>query len=271
MVDENHHKKLTQTRGLSPSVTTWEEISQTLSEHVKPWCGDKTPEVLWFFGAGLGLLSAQDRMRQTLREVIGPIQSIKIETDLVGAAYACLGNNPGVVGILGTGSVAFRYENGEVVNRLGGWGHLLADEGGGVSLGRALLRGLLEHRLPANLLKNYEQFSGRNMQETIEALYQHPKPSLFLARQAPFLANHLDDEAVRNLIRSQISSFIHHYLAPLRKKEHDEIHFMGGVARIFYDLVREVSRESGLGHVKILKDAPIMSMARYLINQHLPV
>ncbi len=269
LVDHSKGRQMMQTRGLSPSLRGWDAIRDILFEDVRPWAMKTPPEGVFFFGAGLGPLKNLDRMRQLLGECMGPLVSMRVDTDLMGAAYACLGKDPGVVGILGTGSVAFRYDHGEIAQRMGGWGYLLGDEGGGSSLGRALIVSFLENKLPHHLKEAYEAFTEVDFDEVLVKLYHHPAPSLFLARQVPFLAENYDDPYIHKLIRTQITFFLERYLLPLRRKPHEEIVFMGGVARIFYRCLEEVCQELGVSGIKVLKEAPVMAIARYFESQKL--
>ncbi len=269
LIDENMGKQLMQTKGLSPSLRDWEAIRDTLFKDVRPWIAKTPPECVFFFGAGLGRLKNLDRMRQLLTECLGEVGSLRVDSDLIGAAYACLGKDPGVVGVLGTGSVAFRYDHGEVAQRMGGWGYLLGDEGGGSSLGKALLAGFLENELPPHLKDAYEAFAEADLDEVLCRLYAHSSPSLYLARQVPFLAEHHEDEHIKKLIQGQIRQFLKRHLLPLRRKAHEDIAFMGGVARIFHKHLEEVCAEMEMPVVKILKEAPVMSIARYIISQKL--
>ncbi len=265
LVDAQQRKKNFQTRGLSPTLTDWEVIEECLYEDVQPWVGGAPLARLWFFGAGLGRMGPRERLTEMLNDCLG-CDHVKVDTDLMGAAYACLGKTPGVVGILGTGSVAFRYEDGKVDRRMGGWGFLLGDEGSGSALGKELLRGLLEETLPAHLRSAYEAFTDQNMIRTLEDLYAYPRPSLFLARQVPFIAEHHQDPAIRALLNRQLQFFLDHYLFPLLQDKEEEVAFIGGVARIFSENLKELCRANEMKNVKVLTEAPIMPITRCLMS-----
>ena len=87
--------------------------------------------------AGMGLAGANasgtvERLRAAL-----PFASARIETDAVAAVKGALGDEDGIVGAVGTGSV-FAVQRGGAVRQIGGWGLILGDEGSGAWIGRAL-------------------------------------------------------------------------------------------------------------------------------------
>ncbi len=266
LVDAQQRKKNFQTRGLSPSLSDWDSIEECLYEDVQPWVGGAPLARLWFFGAGLGRKPQRERLMEMLSDCLG-CDDVVVDTDLMGAAYACLGKDSGVVGILGTGSVAFRYEDRKVVRRMGGWGFLLGDEGGGSSLGRELLRGLLEGTLPPHLRTAYEAFTDQDIIRTLEDLYAYPRPSLYLARQVPFIAEHHQDPAIRRVLHKQLQFYLDHYLFPLLQSKEEEVAFIGGVARIFSENLKELCRANDMKSVKVLTEAPIMPITRFLMSR----
>ena len=269
IVKDGITSKVLQTRGLSPSLSDWETIREIILEDVASWASDAPPQRLYFFGAGLGRRPAVHHMKRLLGEVFTEVEEIHVDTDLVGSGYAGFGNNSGLVAIMGTGSVAFRYGNGKITDRRGGWGYLLADEGGGFSLGRALLRGLLEGQFSQHIVEAHEAYMDHSLARTIQDLYNHTRPSLYLARQVPFLAQQRKDEEIRILILSQIQYFLDHYLLPIASDAEEDVVFTGGVARIFHDLIIEACKSRSIDTARVLKEPPVRAIARYLLEQAL--
>ena len=269
LVKENVTLKVLQTRGLSPSLSDWETIREIIFEDVAPWAAEAPPQQVYFFGAGLGRRPAIKHMERLVSEALTQVERLEVHTDLMGAAIACFGKDPGLVAIMGTGSVAFRYQDAKITERQGGWGYLLADEGSGYALGRSLVRGLLEGRFSEHIVEAHEAYMDHSLSRTIEDLYNHPRPSLYLARQVPFLAQHRDDEEIRILILAQIQYFLDHYLLPITGDVEEDVVFTGGVSRIFHDLVIDACRSRSIDKVRVLKEPPIRAIARYYAEQAL--
>ena len=62
-----------------------------------------------------------------------------VVNDALVALVAGAGDQPGVVVVAGTGSIAYGRDAAGRAARAGGWGYLLGDEGGGFWIGRAAL------------------------------------------------------------------------------------------------------------------------------------
>lgn len=71
-----------------------------------------------------------------------PFAHSVFEDDAAIAMQGALGNDDGIVAIVGTGSV-YVGRQGETVRRAGGWGFVVGDLGSGARLGRALLQDTL--------------------------------------------------------------------------------------------------------------------------------
>ena len=270
LFDRQNAIKEIQTVGFNPSLTRKAEMIRALDTEIRPWLGGTKPEALHFFGAGLGRPIGQIEMRNLLKEHLVLTCPIHVQSDLMGAAYACLGTEPGVVGILGTGSAAFRYEHQSIFSRRGGWGYLLGDEGAGSDLGRTLIRRILEKELPEPLCAAYETFSGKDTGDLLSQLYSAEMPVHFLARQVPFLAEHQHEPSIRQILTERIELFLKTYLLPMVRSPVEKVVLCGGVARIFSDLVESLCREHGLINAFILKESPIRAIVRFLTQPQVP-
>lgn len=69
-----------------------------------------------------------------------PCTEIRIENDAINALWSGTDGAPGVVIIAGTGSIAYgRHADGSSF-RVGGWGHLVGDDGSGYYIGKEAVR-----------------------------------------------------------------------------------------------------------------------------------
>lgn len=95
--------------------------------------------------AGLAGVGNEEERRvvQEALKASGIAERVEVLSDGETALFGAFGNDPGILVISGTGSVAYgRSESGEVV-RCGGWGMVLGDEGAGYAIGKAGLRAAL--------------------------------------------------------------------------------------------------------------------------------
>lgn len=99
-------------------------------------------------------------------------------------SLAC-GETDGICALSGTGSDIFYVENGKETDVLGGWGHLLDDDGSGVWIGRRAVRSLMrciEGIQPPTLLHTLlrERHGLTDRAAIYHAVYDTPTPAFFL-------------------------------------------------------------------------------------------
>lgn len=89
--------------------------------------------------AGYGKSPAMRKKIEDLVHTAMEGMNVTILSDIETALYSTLEDRNGMTVILGTGSIAL-YRNGDTIERRGGWGYVLGDEGSGYDIGRSLLR-----------------------------------------------------------------------------------------------------------------------------------
>lgn len=92
----------------------------------------RSPALLGLAGANIG--DYAERIRSLL-----PFPRCIVESDALISLHGALGDNDGVVAIIGTGSV-FAARHAGKVRFVGGWGFMVGDLGSGARMGRALLQ-----------------------------------------------------------------------------------------------------------------------------------
>jgi N-acetylglucosamine kinase-like BadF-type ATPase len=101
-----------------------------------------------------------------------------VVNDVVGAWAAATGGRPGVGAISGTGSNVFGVGPRGQTWRVGGWGHLLGDQGSGYWLGNHSIRAALADRdgsgPPTALSAAAEQFFGVSVEALAALVYAKP-------------------------------------------------------------------------------------------------
>lgn len=260
-------QKTLETLGMNPNRVDPQTVDRILRTQVKPWLEPLPPESCFFYGAGLGDARDKQDMVDKLKTCLPSDCVLEVDTDMKGAALACLGDQVGVVGILGTGSVAFSFDGEKIGERKGGLGYLLGDEGSGTSLGRALLRRLLNRNLSPDLEEKYTVYSGLRIEELHFHLLHHRRPAAFLADQAPFLARYWDDGELANILEHEFGSFLRNDLMPLIQGDGSPIVLCGGVARNFSSLLMLQCERFGLDHISVLQEPPVFHIAQFLQNK----
>lgn len=103
------------------------------------------PEQIRAACIGLAGVSHPEHHRRMLEAIKGvlPIPEIALETDARVALAGATGNEPGVVIIAGTGSIACGINARGRFARAGGWGPTMGDEGSGSYIGRRALEAVV--------------------------------------------------------------------------------------------------------------------------------
>lgn len=137
IVLENNEVEFIQTGSLHPKYAL--TAADTSADLTVPFKGMHVP--LYFYGAGCSGEPTQKRMREFLLQ--SGFSEVHVYPDTLAACRALYGNKPGWLAILGTGSVLIRYDGSQIVQRTGGYGSLVGDEGSGFYFGKLLIRHLL--------------------------------------------------------------------------------------------------------------------------------
>jgi len=91
--------------------------------------------------AGAGRATIADTVRKIVAEIIPG--EIKVVGDMEIALASAFGDNPGVIVIAGTGSIAYGRDAHGRTTRAGGWGFAISDEGSAHWIGRTAVSVLL--------------------------------------------------------------------------------------------------------------------------------
>jgi glucosamine kinase len=123
-----------------------EASAQVVADLVRQAMGDAglshTPAALVAGLAGVGNPAERDAVRNAL-QAMDVAASVRIVTDGEIALEGALGGGPGVLLIAGTGSVAYGRGPDGRIERCGGWGMTVGDEGSGFAIGCAGLTAAL--------------------------------------------------------------------------------------------------------------------------------
>lgn len=113
-----------------------EVVAAVVREAVREAGLPRGPEVLCAGLAGVGNRTEREAVREALL-ASRVAERVEIVTDGETALEGALGGGPGVLLIAGTGSVAYARGPDGRVERCGGWGMVVGDEGSGFAIGRA--------------------------------------------------------------------------------------------------------------------------------------
>lgn len=174
------------TQGINPYHLQDDEILHVLqNELILP----ESPSEVYFYGSGV-TEAMQPRMNQLLHQAF-PHAKVEAQSDMIGAARALFGDQPGIACILGTGANSCLYDGKQMVMNTPPLGYILGDEGSGAVLGKHFLNGIFKGTLPASLKEKYLQWSGLDYATIISKVYREPLANRYLASICPFISEQL--------------------------------------------------------------------------------
>jgi len=147
--------------------------------------------------AGMDRPGERHVVGEIMRRIAGGARTVVVNDALV-ALVAGVGDEPGVVIISGTGSIAYGRNRDNAAARSGGWGHVLGDEGSGYWIGRRAVRAVAraaDGRGPATALvaRVLEHFDVKTPSDLVSRVYDaethHPR----LARLAEVVQEARDE------------------------------------------------------------------------------
>jgi N-acetylglucosamine kinase-like BadF-type ATPase len=256
-------KTIVNTQGISPYFLSAGQIREVLTGELLPKIGNPAAEIthIYYYGTGLG----DDKNKALLREVLAgvfPHSEIQVTHDLMGAAHALCGRDKGVASILGTGSNSCVFDGKDIVRNNPGLGFILGDEGSGAFLGKKVVQYYLYHTFDPDLASLFDQKYHTDKAAILDQVYKKPYPNRYLASFSLFLSENRGHFMIENIIEDGLNEFFFHHLCKYPESWETPIHFTGGVAWAFRDVVHQLCESYELTAGQILK-APMEGLIRY--------
>ncbi len=193
---------------------------------------------------------------------IFPGASITVDNDLSGAAKALCGNEKGIACILGTGSNSCYYNGSRISKNSPGLGFILGDEGSGAYLGKKVIQHFLYNIFDDDLRSRFDAKFVTTDAEILDAVYKKPLPNRYLASFAIFLAENRNHYMIENIIEDGLNDFFYTHIIRYRESARLPVHFTGGIAYGFREVVENLCTGYGLQCGNIFK-SPMEGLIKY--------
>jgi N-acetylglucosamine kinase-like BadF-type ATPase len=187
---------------------------------------------------------------------------IEVWHDLLAAARALCGEDPGIACILGTGSNSCYYDGVRIVENVTSLGYVLGDEGSGAWLGKRIVADYLRKDLPEKLWDHFKKRFPMDRDEILSRVYSQEMPSRFLGSFSHFIFQHLKEPYCYKLVYDGFSEFMEKNVMRYERYNELKVHFVGSVAFYFSDILRQVANDKGITLKNIL-ESPIAGLTLY--------
>jgi len=220
---------------------------------------------LYFYGAGADDPNSTVRIFDWLQKY-GFNGDVQVHSDTLAAARACCDTNHGIVGILGTGSNSCVYDGTAIVKAIPSLGYVFSDEGGGVHMGKEIIKEYFYGTMPQNERTTFKKNYNISKAIIIENVYRQPAGNRYIASFASFLTmidGPWKDEFIKKIFREFVEIRI------LKYPEYTTypICFVGSIAYFHRKYLEKVLEEFGLRTDKVVHQ-PIYKLIEYHIKRN---
>ena len=254
-------KKILNTQGISPYFLNSSEIQQIIKAELLPVLGKREINKIYYYGTGCRGTPNKKIVYQAIEQIFSTAE-IHVDHDLMGAARALCGQSKGIVAILGTGSNSCYFNGNKILKNSPGLGYVLGDEGSGAYLGKKVLQHYLYQIFDEELRSRFDAQYDTNSSEILEQVYKKPFPNRYLASFAIFLAENRGHYMIENIIEDGVNDFFFVHLSRYEESRKTGLHFVGGGAYGFRDVLQDLALRYGLKIGRILKK-PMDGLIQY--------
>lgn len=203
------------------------------------------------YGAGF-VTEKSESLKSVTRNVFKNANVITVESDLLAACRAMSNNRESIVATIGTGANHCHYNGTDIVQSLPALGYILGDEGGGVSIGKAILAKATRKQLSPEVQRAFEQTYGNDVAQILSQTYSQDKTAQYLGQFAYFAKAHENDPVVKGILDHSFKSLADNLQSYGRP---DLPHyFTGAIARTFPAYVTAMCRDMGVTEHHIVDD-----------------
>lgn len=257
------------TPGLNAVMLTAEEIAARLENELGPEIAPYAAAIdnVYFYGAGCISPEVCGNVANGLKKIM-PDAHIEVDTDLLAAARALCGREPGIACIMGTGSNSCYYDGEKITANVSPLGYILGDEGSGAVLGKLLVGNVLKNQLPADLCEKFLAQYGLDRMKIIENVYRKPGANKFLASLSPFLNENIDRHEVKDMVVEAFRQFFIRNISAyegLCASGMPAVNFVGSIAHYYRRQLAQAAASCGYELGVIIK-SPMEGLLSYHAN-----
>ena len=258
---KNNKTTVFTSQGMSPYFVNAAQVENIIIKEVLPFLKKNKIDEVYFYGTGCKNAENVKMFKKVFKKIFNDA-SVHVDHDLSGAAKALCGNEKGIACILGTGSNSCYYNGKKIVKNSPGLGFILGDEGSGAYLGKKVVQHFLYHIFDDDLRTRFDAKFVTNGSEILESVYKKPLPNRYLASFAIFLAENRGHYMIENIIEDGLNDFFYTHLISYRESSKLPVHFTGGIAYGFKDVIQQLCIGYDLKLGTILR-SPMEGLVRY--------
>lgn len=188
-----------------------------------------------------------------------PGAEIEYASDIVAAARAVCGKEPGVAAIIGTGSNTCQWDGAGIVRKVNSGGFIIGDEGSASVLGKLFVTDFLKGCVPSSLA---EEFAGRfeaDYGSIVKGVYASAAPARYLGGFAPFILEHYAEPYVKALVDDNFRRFVERTVL---RYDRLPVGVVGGFGCACRKILEGIGKEYGV-EFKTFMASPVEGLLKY--------
>ncbi len=246
---------------------TEEEMRKRIGDELVPELGDlcKAVKAVYFYGAGCISAEVCGNVARAIKANLQNAETVEVYSDLLAAARALCGHNPGIACIMGTGSNSCFYDGKGIAANVSPLGFILGDEGSGAVLGKLFLGDVLKNQLPAEVTAEFLKEYELDLLTIIRRVYREPQANRFLASVTPFISKRLDVPEIKAMVLGAFTAFFRRNIMQYPGYDKHKVNFVGSIAHYFRPVLEEAAAATGCTIGTILR-SPMDGLIKFHSN-----
>lgn len=268
LIDDQGKIHQCSTQGINPYFHSPADITKIMDEELflQPGLNILTAGMqLFFYGAGCRAEDKQQLVKLALASRF-PDAEIHVHTDLLGAARAVCGHQPGIAAILGTGASTCLYDGEQILESRTSGGFILGDEGSGAHIGKTFIQAFMNDELPPQLAQRFSDRFGLSKDDIIDAVYRKPLPNRFLASFSKFIYQNLKEQFIIDLVSNCFCGFFEKQVCRYDRYKELKLSCAGSVAFYYSNILRSVAEDHGVS-IDTIVEAPVAGLTLYHLEE----
>lgn len=196
-----------------------------------------------------------------------PNSKVEVGHDLLAAARALLGTNPGFAAILGTGTNTCIYDGKDITHNIDSAAYILGDEGSGSFIGKKLLVDFIRGLMPKDVAEVFFNTYKLTPDEIMDNVYTKPLANRFCASFSKFVYdNNVNIEYTRKIVDDAFEAFFNNLVSKYPDYQSYTFNCIGSVGYNFRNVLEDKAAQYGMKVGKILR-SPIDDLVQFHINR----
>jgi glucosamine kinase len=249
------------TIGINPFFHTPNSIKDAIINSELQSIFETNVKEIFFYGAGCSTEVNCTIVKNGLL-LLFPQAKIEINHDMLAAARALCGNQKSLAAILGTGSNTCLFDGTSVLNTIGGYGHILGDEGSGMHIGKTLLQNFMNDEMEESIHQKFIDQYKLSKKDVMDKVMKSQFPNRYMASFSTFLYENIDSKYCQQIIEKCFSDFFDKSILKYDEVFQLDLNIVGSIAYHFEGQLRKIAESKEVKIGKILR-SPIEELSKF--------